>query len=74
MTLFAVFYHVVPAAAQNALARIHLIVSLTGLILIVPGIAVVLSGGTDVLAKIGSVVSLASMLIFLAVALRSRKN
>lgn len=74
MTLFAMFYHGVPAAAQTGIARIHLIVSLTGLVLIVPGIAVVLSGGTDVLAKVGSVVALVSMLLFLAVVLRTRQN
>jgi hypothetical protein len=74
MTLFGLYYHGVPTAAESGLARVHLVVSLAGLVLIVPGIAVVLSGGTEMLAKIGSLVIVLGMLIFLGVVLRSRQS
>lgn len=72
MTLFALYYHVVPGAAQSRLAMIHFAVSVVGLIVLVPGIAIVLSGGTESLAKIGSMITVAAMLLFLAVVLRNR--
>lgn len=72
LSLMGLYYHAVPSAAQSGLARLHLAVALAGVILIVPGIALVLSGGSAALAKIGSLVVLLSMLLFLAVILRSR--
>ncbi|QFT58324.1 hypothetical protein FIU94_05750 [Sulfitobacter sp. THAF37] len=72
MTLFALYYHAVPAAADSRLAKVHFAVSVVGLVVLVPGIAIVLSAGTELLAQVGSLVSVAAMLVFLAVVLRNR--
>lgn len=72
MSIFAIYYHLVPAAAQGMLAKIHLLVAALGLGIIVPGIVMALTQQGAALAKIGSVLSLLSMLIFLAVVITSR--
>ena len=72
LMLFGLYYHAVPAAAESALARWHLLVALAGVVLLTPGIAVAISGGTEVIAILGSFVTLASMLVFAVVVLRSR--
>jgi heme/copper-type cytochrome/quinol oxidase subunit 1 len=71
-SIFAVYYHLVPVAAQSRLARVHLVLAVSGLILLVPGIVMALSGSGEVLAIIGSFLSLASMAVFLAVVLKTR--
>lgn len=72
MAIFAVYYHLVPAAAQGILAKLHLAVAALGLVLIVPGIVMALTQQGDVLAKIGSILTLLSMVMFLAVVVTSR--
>ena len=69
-SIFAFYYHAVPDAAQSLLARVHFGVAAVGLILIVPGIAMAVTGQGELLAKLGSVLSLLSMLMFAAVVLR----
>lgn len=69
-SIFAFYYHAVPAAAQGLLARLHLAAAVLGLATIVPGIVLALTGQGETLAKIGSVLTLASMLIFALVVLR----
>ncbi|MCA0870610.1 cbb3-type cytochrome c oxidase subunit I [Seohaeicola saemankumensis] len=69
-SIFAFYYHAVPEAAASRLAQIHLAVAALGLVTIVPGIVMALTGQGEGLAKLGSVLSLASMLIFGAVVLR----
>lgn len=64
LALFGTFYQLVPAAAQGLLPKIHLGVAVLGVVIIVPGIAQALNQQGDVLAKIGSVLSILSMLIF----------
>ncbi|MGD9862045.1 MAG: hypothetical protein AB7S99_02415 [Pseudodonghicola sp.] len=68
--IFAFYYHAVPAAAQSRLARVHLVIAAAGLATIVPGIVMALDGQGETLAKLGSVLSLLSMLIFATVVLR----
>lgn len=75
MALFAIYYHLVPAAGERLLARVHLVVAIAGLIVMVPGIAVANSGGSDIAAAVGSMITFASMLIFLAtVVLQGRQR
>lgn len=64
MAIFAFYYHVVPQAARGWVPKLHFALALAGLVTIVPGIAIVLSGNGDVLAKLGSVLTLASMVVF----------
>ncbi|SFA98128.1 hypothetical protein SAMN05421688_2067 [Poseidonocella pacifica] len=70
-SIFAVYYHLVPEAAEGVLAKVHLTLAFIGLGLIVPGIvqAVTLQGET--LAKLGSILTVLSMLCFGVVVLRS---
>lgn len=72
MAIFAVYYHLVPTAAQGMLAKAHLLVAALGLGTIVPGIVMALTQQGEALAKIGSVLSLLSMLMFLGVVIASR--
>ena len=66
MALFAVYYHLVPEAGARPPARVHLGVAVVGVVLMVPGIAMANAGGSPGVAIAGSLVSMASMLIFLA--------
>lgn len=70
MSIYALYYALTPGAAQTGLARLHYGLALLGVVLIVPGIVMTLQGQSDLLAKSGSVVTLAAMLVFLAQILR----
>ena len=72
--IYGTYYHIVPAAAQGLLPRIHLALSVVAVGTIAPGIAIVLSGGTDGLAILGSILTLASAILFLVIVLRSRAS
>lgn len=72
MGLFGLYYHAVPQAAETALARIHYVVALLGLLIIVPGIVRAVQQTGETLAKIGSALTMVSMLIFLWTVLRNR--
>ncbi|MEC7764639.1 MAG: hypothetical protein VX874_22235 [Pseudomonadota bacterium] len=63
--LFGLYYHGVPGAAEKGLARIHYVVALAGVVLMIPGIALAISEKGEILAIVGSFLTLASMLIFL---------
>lgn len=63
--LFGLYYHVTPRAAASVLARIHYAVALAGLVVMVIGIALTVRGGSELAAVLGSVLTAASMLIFL---------
>lgn len=68
--IFALYYHSVPSAADNPLARVHLLIATAGLITIVPGIVMALQREGETLAKIGSMLTLLSMLVFAGVVLK----
>lgn len=74
LALFGIYYHLVPKAGEHVLAKVHLALATAGVVLIVPGIAMALSGAGELLAKIGSVLTLASMLLFAVVVFRSRNS
>lgn len=63
--LFGLYYHVTPRAAASVLARIHYAVALAGLVVMVIGIALTVRGGSELAAVLGSLLTAASMLIFL---------
>ncbi|MBT9383972.1 hypothetical protein KM176_08900 [Pseudooceanicola sp. CBS1P-1] len=67
LALFGLFYHLVPQAAEGLLAKIHLGLALLGVITIVPGIYLAIGQQGEALAKIGSVLSILSMLVFVIV-------
>ena len=73
LALFGTFYQLVPAAGESLLARIQAGVAVVGVVLIVPGIVMALTQAGETLAKLGSVVTILSMLLFVIVLLtRSR--
>src|SRR5919107_6222286 len=47
MALFAIYYRLTPQAAQGWLPRIHAAVAIPGVLVMVGGIAYVVSGGTE---------------------------
>jgi cbb3-type cytochrome oxidase subunit 1 len=73
MALFGVFYHLVPAAAQSPLAKVHFALATIGVWLMVPGIALAVMGQTELLAIAGSLATVASMLVFLFTVVRQRR-
>ncbi|MFC3166375.1 hypothetical protein [Ciceribacter thiooxidans] len=73
LALFGIYYHLVPRAGEHLLAKLHFAVATVGVVLLVPGIAMAVSGAGELLAKVGSVLTLASMLLFAVVVFRSRK-
>ncbi|WP_199178473.1 heme-copper oxidase family protein [Acidimangrovimonas sediminis] len=72
MAIFGLFYHVVPRAGATALARVHFWVATLGVWIFPAGIALSEATGRPAMAIVGSLVVLASMLIFLGVVMRSR--
>jgi hypothetical protein len=72
MALFGVYYHLVPKAGQHWSAKAHFAVATAGLLIMVPGIVIALERSDDTLAKIGSILTLLSMLIFVTNVWRSR--
>ncbi len=69
LAIFGIFYQLVPAAAQGWLAKLHLALAVAGVALIVPGIAMAIRETGETLAKLGSVLTLLSMAVFLVVLL-----
>ena len=72
MALFGVYYHLVPKAAEHWLAKVHFAVATAGVLIMVPGIVMALQQDEETFAKIGSILTLLSMLIFVATVLRTR--
>jgi hypothetical protein len=72
MAVFGLFYQIVPQAAESRLAVIHFILSTLGLWIIVPGIAFAIRGATEAVVAAGSLITAASMLLFIVVVIRSR--
>lgn len=72
MALFGFYYHLVPQAAETQLAKLHFAVATLTIWVMVPGIAMALLQQGETLAKAGSLLAIATMLIFGFVVLRSR--
>jgi hypothetical protein len=70
MALFGVYYRLTPKAAQGWLPKVHAGLAIVGVLVMVPGIAIVTSGGSPLGAIVGSVLTFASMLIFLFTVIR----
>ena len=70
--IFGFYYQLVPAAAERRLAKIHFGVATAGLLILVPGIVMAITGQGEALAKVGAVLTLTSMLIFVFTVFRTR--
>jgi hypothetical protein len=74
MALFGLYYHLVPASADTGLARFHFVVATSGLLLIVPGIVLAITERGELLAKVGSILTLISMLTFVYTVAKNRDS
>ncbi len=74
MAIFGFYYHLVPEASARPLARLHLCLSITATILFTPGIILAIRGQTEVLAQVGALLTIASMLVFLVTVARHRST
>lgn len=66
MAIYGLFYHTVPAAAQTRLAKIHVVVATLGLWIMIPGVALAMSGITEGPAILGSLLTILGMFLFAA--------
>lgn len=66
MAVFAVYYHLVPAAARNGAAKVHFWVANAGVLILSVSLALLVSGmaAAEAGAAIGSVITVLSLLIF----------
>ena len=74
MALFGVYYHLVPEAGEHVLAKAHFAIATAGVLLIVPGIVMALQDQGETFAKIGSVLTFLSMLVFVFTVIRNREQ
>jgi peptidoglycan/LPS O-acetylase OafA/YrhL len=70
LALFGIYYRLTPAACASRLAWVHAAVAIVGVTLMVPGIVLVIQGGTPALASAGAVLGTLSMVLFLTTLLR----
>ncbi|MCF7699799.1 hypothetical protein [Loktanella sp. M215] len=70
LALFGIYYELTPQAARTRLARVHYVVAVIGVVILVPGIAIVTHGGTELFSSVGSLMTAGSMLIFLFIVFR----
>lgn len=64
MAIFGLYYALVPEVAAKRLAVIHFWVALAGNIVLPIGIGIVTSGQGDTVAVVGSLLTIANLLIF----------
>lgn len=70
LALFAIYYRLTPAAGRGRLAVVHAALALPGVVLMTGGLAWEFMGGPIAPVIVGSLLSAASMLVFLATVLR----
>ncbi|MEP0940312.1 MAG: hypothetical protein ABJH63_20485 [Rhizobiaceae bacterium] len=70
MSIFAFYYALTPSAAARGLARIHYLITTLAVLILTPGIVLAISGEQEFLAKIGSVLAVLSMALFVYTVLR----
>ena len=70
MSLYGTFYALSPTAGKSRLAVIHYGLTTLAVIVMVPGIVMAISGQSLILAKVGSILALLSMSLYLFMVLR----
>ncbi len=68
--LFGIYYRLTPSACASRLAWVHAGVAILGVLVMVPGIVLVIGGGSPLLASVGAVLGVLSMALFLRTVLR----
>ena len=72
MAVYGAYYAVSPEAGQSRLARFHYALAVLSVLVLVPGIVSAITGSGETLAKVGSVLSVLSMVLFGLVVLKFR--
>lgn len=70
LSISGLYYAVTPSAAQSRLGWLHYGLSVVSVAVLVPGIALAVTGQGDALAKVGSVLAVLATALFVAVILR----
>lgn len=70
LALFGLYYRLTPRAAQSVLAKVHAVLAISGVAVMVPGIAIAITGGSPGVAIAGSFLTLGSMAVFLFTVVR----
>ncbi|MDQ7078541.1 MAG: hypothetical protein Q9M45_12060 [Robiginitomaculum sp.] len=70
MSIMGIYYALTPAAAASKWVRAHYFLAVGSVVILVPGIVMALTEKGEVLAKVGSVLAVLSMLTFLAMILK----
>ena len=70
MSIFGIFYALSPSAAASRLSIMHYALTMVAIVVLVPGIVMVHTGGSETLAKIGSILAVLSMALFAFIVLR----
>lgn len=73
-SLFGLYYHVVPAAAESLVAKLHFALSVVAVAIMVPGIVMAINQTGETLAKLGSVLGIIVALMFLFVVVSTREK
>lgn len=73
MGMFGLYYHNVPNAQQSVLAKFHFVLATIGLWFIVPGIALAVQGESEIPAIIGSIITVASMGLFIFIVFKTSR-
>jgi hypothetical protein len=71
MFLVGLYYRIVPAAGKGLLATSQAFLHVIGAIVLPIGVAVVLTGGTGIIAIVGSLIVLAAMALFAWIVFRT---
>lgn len=64
MSIFGAYYALTPQAGHSWIAGFHFVLNLAAVLVLTPGIALAITGQTEVLAQIGSVLAVLSMALF----------
>lgn len=71
MAIFGTFYMLVPSAAENVLAKIHVAITHLAVWFMFPGIIMAIQQKGETLAKIGSVLGILAILLFIVIVARA---
>lgn len=63
--IYGFFYALSASAAESKLSLVHYLIAVAGIVTVIPGIVIALGGGDPTLAKVGSLLTLVAMLLFL---------
>ena len=70
MSIFGSYYALTPRAASARVAQVHYLLTVATVLVLTPGIVLAITGQSEGLAKLGSVLAVLSMALFAFIVLR----